>query len=95
MAATKQTTIIPHSQEPLITYEYPSTTELDSIVFRSAKAQKSWKNVSLEERVKIGYKFMVRQYSTDGRLNTHCYFQDEFKALGDQIPLELTKQMGR
>ncbi|KAG8692210.1 hypothetical protein FRC08_009937 [Ceratobasidium sp. 394] len=78
MFSTKQTTIIPHSQEPLVTYEYPSTTELDKIVARSVAAQKLWKNTPVEERVKIGQKFT-----------------EEFKKMENEIPLELTQQMGR
>ncbi|KAL5638943.1 hypothetical protein ACGC1H_003345 [Rhizoctonia solani] len=78
MSASSQTTITPHSQEPLVTYQYPSTTELDGLVERSAQAQKAWKNVPLEDRLKIGHKFV-----------------DEFQAMENEIPLELTKQMGR
>lgn len=73
MSSTKQTTIIPHSQEPLVTYEYPSTAELDTIVSRSVTAQKSWKNTPLEERIKIGHKFMVYIYGIDNNLNAHRY----------------------
>ncbi|KAG9100452.1 hypothetical protein FS749_015319 [Ceratobasidium sp. UAMH 11750] len=78
MSSTKQTTIIPHSQEPLVTYEYPSTNELDKIVARSVAAQKLWKNTPVEERVKIGQKFTAK-----------------FKKMENEIPLELTQQMGR
>ncbi|KAG9126497.1 hypothetical protein FRC07_003203 [Ceratobasidium sp. 392] len=78
MSSTKQTTIIPHSQEPLVTYEYPTTAELDKIVARSVAAQKQWKNTPVAERIKIGHKFT-----------------EEFKKLDNEIPLELTKQMGR
>ncbi|KAG9103349.1 hypothetical protein FRC06_011347 [Ceratobasidium sp. 370] len=78
MSPTKQTTIIPHSQEPLVTYEYPSTAELDNIVARSVAAQKLWKNISVQERVKIGQKFTAK-----------------FKKMDNEIPLELTQQMGR
>ncbi|KAB5590617.1 Aldehyde dehydrogenase [Ceratobasidium theobromae] len=78
MSPSSQTTIIPHSQEPLVTYQYPSVAELGSIVSRSAKAQKSWKSVSIQDRIKIGHKFM-----------------EEFKNMENEIPLELTKQMGR
>ncbi|KDN42641.1 hypothetical protein RSAG8_06598, partial [Rhizoctonia solani AG-8 WAC10335] len=76
--SASQTTIITHSQEPLVTYQYPPVAELDALVERSANAQKAWKNVPLEDRLKIGQKFM-----------------DEFKAMENEIPLELTKQMGR
>ncbi|CEL53009.1 aldehyde dehydrogenase [Rhizoctonia solani AG-1 IB] len=78
MSPSSQTTIIPHSQEPLVTHQYPSVSELDDLVLRSGKAQKAWKNVSLEDRLKIGQKFV-----------------EEFKAMDNDIPLELTKQMGR
>jgi acyl-CoA reductase-like NAD-dependent aldehyde dehydrogenase len=59
MSPTKQTTITPHSQEPLVTYDYPSIDELDAIVSRSVTAQKLWKNTPIEERLKIGQKFTV------------------------------------
>lgn len=59
--ATSQTTIIPHSQEPLVTRTYPSASELDAIVERAAAAQAQWKLVPLKERVAIGRKFIVKQ----------------------------------
>ncbi|KAG8746485.1 hypothetical protein FRC10_004925 [Ceratobasidium sp. 414] len=86
MSSTKQTTIIPHSQEPLVTYEYPSTAELGKIVARSVAAQKLWKNIPVEERVKIGHKF-----TASSRIREHA----EFKKMDNEIPLELTQQMGR
>ena len=54
-----QTTITPHSQKPLVTRTYPSTEDIDGIVKAAHIAQKSWGSVSLEERIAIGYKFMV------------------------------------
>ncbi|PCH34727.1 NAD-aldehyde dehydrogenase [Wolfiporia cocos MD-104 SS10] len=73
-----QTTIIPHSQQPLVTRTYPSAPELDALVARASAAQKAWRAVPLEERIAIGRRFM-----------------DEFRAMGDEIPAELSAQMGR
>lgn len=56
---TSQTTIIPHTQKALVTRTHPSVSELDSIIERAAAAQAEWKNVSLQERIAIGRKFMV------------------------------------
>jgi acyl-CoA reductase-like NAD-dependent aldehyde dehydrogenase len=57
---TSQTTIIPHTQKPLCTREYPSGAELDAAIERAHVAQDKWKRVPLEERIKIGYRFIVR-----------------------------------
>ncbi|KAK0445132.1 succinate semialdehyde dehydrogenase [Armillaria borealis] len=73
-----QTTIIPHSQQPLVTRTYPSEQELDGFIAIASKAQKTWSKVPLKERIAIGYKFI-----------------DEFKALSEDLPMELTLQMGR
>ena len=54
-----QTTIIPHSQKPLVTRQYPTEDELNRAIVRSAAAQKQWSKVPLKERVAIGYKFIV------------------------------------
>ncbi|ETW87357.1 hypothetical protein HETIRDRAFT_437877 [Heterobasidion irregulare TC 32-1] len=75
---TSQTTIIPHSQKPLVTRQYPSVTEVDSLIGRASEAQKAWSRVPLKERIAIGTRFM-----------------EEFQKMGDEIPLELTMQMGR
>ncbi|KAF9004628.1 succinate semialdehyde dehydrogenase [Cyathus striatus] len=73
-----QTTIIPHSQKPLITRAYPSPEDLEGIINKAAASQKSWSKVPLAERIAIGFRFI-----------------DEFKKMSDEIPLELTLQMGR
>ncbi|KAG8963696.1 hypothetical protein FRC03_002668 [Tulasnella sp. 419] len=52
-----QTTIAPHTQKPLVTRTYPSQSELDSIIARSAEAQKKWKSIPLDERIAIATKF--------------------------------------
>lgn len=75
---TSQTTISPHTQQPLVTRTYPSQSELDAAIRKSSEAQKKWRLVPLEERIKIGERFM-----------------DEFKKMSEEIPLELTQQMGR
>ncbi|KAI3600396.1 aldehyde dehydrogenase [Moniliophthora roreri] len=76
--ATSQITIIPHSQEPYVTRNYPSESELDAAIRNAQTAQKTWAKAPVEERIKIGRKFM-----------------DEFKGMSEEIPLELTMQMGR
>ncbi|PSS29857.1 hypothetical protein PHLCEN_2v2650 [Hermanssonia centrifuga] len=79
MASTQiQTTIIPHSQKPLVDRTYPSEAELDLAIERSAAAQKQWSQVSLKDRIAIGFKFI-----------------EEFRKTSDEVPMELTQQMGR
>ncbi|KJA14854.1 hypothetical protein HYPSUDRAFT_208364 [Hypholoma sublateritium FD-334 SS-4] len=73
-----QTTLSPHSQQPCVTRTYPTESELDAKIARAVEAQKTWKQVPLEDRIAIGRKFM-----------------DEFKKMSDEIPAELTMQMGR
>ncbi|KAF9016158.1 NAD-aldehyde dehydrogenase [Hymenopellis radicata] len=73
-----QTTIIPHSQQPLVSRTYPSEADLDAAIVAASTAQKAWAKVPVAERIAIGRKFM-----------------DEFKAMADEIPMELTLQMGR
>ncbi|EEB87864.1 hypothetical protein MPER_14610, partial [Moniliophthora perniciosa FA553] len=75
---TSQTTIIPHSQEPYVTRNYPSESELDTAIRNAQTAQKAWAKVPVEEKIKLGRKFM-----------------EEFKSMSEEIPLELTMQMGR
>ncbi|KLO11966.1 ALDH-like protein [Schizopora paradoxa] len=76
--STSQTTISPHNQKPFVTREYPSTGELDAILQAAAKAQASWRNVPLRERIAIGHNFI-----------------NEFNKMADEIPMELSMQMGR
>ncbi|KAF9650369.1 aldehyde dehydrogenase [Thelephora ganbajun] len=73
-----QTTIIPHSQQPLVTRAYPNTEELEKIILSSADAQKQWAKVPLSGRITIANKFV-----------------DEFSKMSNEIPGELTLQMGR
>lgn len=54
-----QTTIIPHTQKPLVTRTYPTNSELDAIIQSADEAQKKWAAVPLSERIAIGYKFIV------------------------------------
>ncbi|KAH9917772.1 Aldehyde/histidinol dehydrogenase [Fomitopsis serialis] len=77
-APESQTTISPHTQQPLVTRTYPSQSALNNVIERSEVAQKQWARVPLKERIAIATKFM-----------------DEFKAMGEEISLELTVQMGR
>ena len=56
-----QTTIIPHSQQPLVTRTYPSVEELEKVILSSADAQKQWAKVPLSSRVAIANKFVVSE----------------------------------
>jgi len=55
-----QTTIIPHSQEPYVTRTYPSAEELDKLIQSAVIAQKAWNTISLQDRIAIARKFIVR-----------------------------------
>lgn len=59
-----QTTITPHSQQPLVSRTYPTEAELDATIERAASAQKQWAKVPLQERIQVGRKFMVRSGHT-------------------------------
>lgn len=54
-----QTTIIPHTQKPLVSRTYPSQSELEFAIQNASKAQKIWRNVPLKDRVDISCKFIV------------------------------------
>jgi len=54
-----QTTVTPHSQQPLVTRTYPSTEELEKVILSSADAQKQWGKVPLSDRITIANKFIV------------------------------------
>jgi acyl-CoA reductase-like NAD-dependent aldehyde dehydrogenase len=54
-----QTTISPYTQEPVCTRPLLSDTELDNVVAAAVKAQKSWKKVSLDDRIAIAEKWVV------------------------------------
>lgn len=94
-----QTTIIPHSQLPLVTRTYPSTEELEKVILSSADAQKQWAKVPLSNRIAIANRFMVRFAPECFRslrvLNLSSDFKDEFNNMSNEIPEELTLQMGR
>ncbi|KAF8634813.1 hypothetical protein AX17_004065 [Amanita inopinata Kibby_2008] len=53
-----QTTITPHSQQPLVTRTYPSQSEINSIIDNASTAQKSWSKVALADRIAISRRFM-------------------------------------
>jgi acyl-CoA reductase-like NAD-dependent aldehyde dehydrogenase len=59
MDASSQTTITPHNQQPLVTRNYPSQSELDDIIVRASVAQRAWARVPLNDRLAIGTKFLV------------------------------------
>lgn len=54
-----QTTIGPYKQEPVCTRPLLTDEQLDSVIAEAVKAQKSWKKVPIEERVKIAEKWVV------------------------------------
>ena len=57
--AAIQTTISPYTQKTLLTRPLLSDQELDNVTAESVKAQKAWKKVPLDERLKIAEKWMV------------------------------------
>ncbi|KIP02001.1 hypothetical protein PHLGIDRAFT_130969 [Phlebiopsis gigantea 11061_1 CR5-6] len=73
-----QTTISPHTQQPLVSRTYPSQEQVNEAIVKSKKAQKEWAKVPLKERIAIGRRFI-----------------EEFKKGADEVPMELTLQMGR
>ncbi|KAF9493766.1 ALDH-like protein [Pleurotus eryngii] len=78
--ANIQTTICPHTQEPLLTRQYPAASDLDIAIQKSSAAQTKWAKVPLEERIAIGRKFAdaFRETGKD-----------------DTIPKSLSLEMGR
>lgn len=54
-----QVTLSPHTQETLVTIQYPSPQELEVAVERSAQAQLLWSAVPLEDRLQVAEKFLV------------------------------------
>ena len=71
---TRQTTIIPHSQEPYVTRTFPSIEELDKLIQSAVVGQKNWNAKSLEDRIAIAIKFIV------------CQLQIAFHCFVDRIP---------
>lgn len=55
-----QTTIVPHTQQPLVSRTYPTEAELDAAIAAAAAAQAQWAQVPLAERIAIGRRFIVR-----------------------------------
>ena len=93
-----QTTIIPHNQQPLVTRTYPSVQELEKVILSSADGQKHWVKVPLEDRITIANKFVVcvvLRLPQSPTLDVLYLFQDEFSKMSEEIPQELTLQMGR
>ncbi|KAL0958325.1 hypothetical protein HGRIS_000470 [Hohenbuehelia grisea] len=75
-----QTTICPHTQQPLLTREYPTEPEVAKVIETASAAQKEWAKVPLTDRIAIGHKFAAafREMGND-----------------DSIPRALTMEMGR
>jgi acyl-CoA reductase-like NAD-dependent aldehyde dehydrogenase len=59
MAAGIQTTISPYTQEPILTRPLLSEAELDNAIANAVKASKSWRKVSVDERIAIAEKWLV------------------------------------
>lgn len=94
--ANSQTTITPHTQGPLVTRHYPSESALDEVIQKSAIAQKAWSKVPLKERIAIGYKFIVCiSFLSFSLMGAKIDMKEEFRSKANEIPLELTLQMGR
>ncbi|KAJ3739282.1 succinate semialdehyde dehydrogenase [Lentinula detonsa] len=81
-STTSQTTITPHNQQPLVTRDYPTEAELDATIAGGFEAQKAWAKVPLEERIRIGWKFIDE-------------FKSLAQSTEPDLALELTLQMGR
>nr|ALG75777.1 aldehyde dehydrogenase 7 [Tricholoma vaccinum] len=62
-----QTTIIPHTQKPLVSRTYPSQSELNLAIQNASDAQKVWHKVPLQDRIDISRKFVdqFKHFSTD------------------------------
>jgi hypothetical protein len=56
-----QTTISPHDQSAVCTRPLVSEEQLDVVISDAVKAQKSWKRVSIDERIQIAEKWMVSE----------------------------------
>ena len=54
-----QTTISPYTQQPVCTRPLLSEAELDTVIDQAVKAQKSWKKVSIDDRIAIAEKWLV------------------------------------
>ena len=70
-----QTTVIPHTQQPLVTRTYPTVEELKEVILSSAGAQKQWAKVPLLGRIAIVNKFVVSaatRLSSLAVLNAPC-----------------------
>jgi acyl-CoA reductase-like NAD-dependent aldehyde dehydrogenase len=57
-----QTTISPNDQSPVCTRPLVSEEQLDVVISDAVKAQKSWKKVSIDERIQIAEKWMVNKF---------------------------------
>ena len=57
--AAIQTTISPYTQQPILTRPLLSEIELDSTIAEAVKAQKSWRKVSLDDRIAIAQNWLV------------------------------------
>ncbi len=55
-----QTTISPVTQQPVLTRPLLTAQQLDTVIADAVKAQKSWRKTSIDERIAIAEKWMVR-----------------------------------
>ena len=66
-----QTTIAPHTQQPLVSRVYPTEKDLDAVIKAASEAQKTWSKVPLKQRIAIGYKFIVSMHPSTPGAHTH------------------------
>ena len=55
-----QTTISPIDQQPVLTRPLLTNDQLDHVIGESVRAYKAWRKVSLDDRLQIAEKWMVR-----------------------------------
>jgi len=67
-AIPMQTTISPNDQSAVCTRPLTNEEQLDFVIADAMKAQKSWKKVSIDEKIQIAEKWMVRRAIIDKRL---------------------------
>jgi len=67
-AIPMQTTISPNDQSAVCTRPLTNEEQLDVVIADAMKAQKSWKKVSIDEKIQIAEKWMVRRAIIDKRL---------------------------
>jgi len=94
---TQQVPLSPHTQEPYAPgiRAYPSLATLEEQIANAKAAQKEWSALGLDQRIAIGWDFIVCPSIVSSVHDSYFCPQKEFQAQADEIPLELTLQMGR